>query len=176
VTQEQHYYPLGMAMSGVVNTKYNMLFMKKINAALAFFVVQPFLSSCDDKNLLYGSGTHVYSEKIHLECAGDSVIKKLTVLKATKAFGTSSSLTNGFISENKDFYSFVFVSNESKFALHVDVLAHTSNTTNILLNGIDDFNQENKWKAFNRDLTDAEKKEILTWFNSKVISSIKCNK
>ncbi|WP_223651366.1 hypothetical protein [Hymenobacter psoromatis] len=143
--------------------------MKKVLIISAAVLLQQLLTAC------YGAGTHPYSREVKLDCPADTVIHRLSVLKAAGGFGANNYGVDGYHDENKQFYTFRLISNEHNFCLQLDVIAHTSKQTGILLNGIDDYSQGGRWQAFDRDLTDSKKQEVITWFKQKVATTIQCN-
>ena len=139
--------------------------MKIMGRLLAYCCFSAWLlSSCG----ALGAGSHAYCESILVACPGDTLIKRLTLLKTSGRYDDARSFPDGPGEEPNAPHSFYFYNGEHKFLVHLEAPGHTPTTTALHIAGIRNFTRGSEWQSFNRDVSEAKKREVMAWFNGAI--------
>lgn len=139
--------------------------MKILLRLLAYYCFSAWLlSSCG----ALGAGSHAYCESVLVACPGDTLIRRLTLLKTSGRYDDARSFPDGPGEEPNAPQSFYFYDGEHKFLVHLEAPRHTPTTTALHIAGIKDFTLGNEWQSFNRDVNEAKKREVTAWFTRTI--------
>lgn len=124
---------------------------------------------------LLGAGSHVYCESVLVACPSDSIIQRLTALKATGRFDDIRSFSDRPEEDRiSSPYAFYFYDPEHHFLVLLEVPLHTPTHTDLHVRAIKDFTVSTKWQDFNNDVTEAKKTEVLAWFKRAIRPTLAC--
>ena len=150
----------------------------KLNKATVFllFILDLLTVSCGMQK--FAAGSYPYAERIRIDCPGDSIVKRLIILKSTGRYSYSDFYADGAGKENSPWYDFYFYSRERKFLLHLNVITHTPKAATISLINIKDFstNTDDQWLEINRHVSADKKQEVMSWFEKEIRPAIDCSK
>jgi hypothetical protein len=121
-----------------------------------------------------GAGSHVYCKSISLNCPSDTILARLTSLKASGQYDDARSFPDIRAREGYLPYSFYFYDHTHNFLVRLEAPAHTPKNTEIHLAGIKYFNGSGNWQGFTEHVPKEKKKEVLAWFDSNIRPALGC--
>ena len=69
---------------------------------------------------------------------------------------------------------FYFYDLKHHFLVFLEMPLHTPTRTDVHINAINDFTTSNEWQGFNKNVTEAKRKEVLAWFEQVIRPTLAC--
>jgi len=127
------------------------------------------LASCDLN--AFSAGSYPYAEQVSSACPRDSVVARLTRLKASGAYDNAYSFPDG-PSESGPYYQFYFFSRETNCIVLVAVTGARKSL--VLLASIKEPQAGSKWQDINHGLAKERQLRVLSWFNKVIQPRLMC--
>lgn len=134
-------------------------------------LVPALVSSCD----MFSAGSYPYAESVYSACRRDTLISRLTRLKASGAYDHVYSFTDGPAEPSSPYYSFYFYSKETRCILFAVVGAGFGNREDaVLLVSLKEPRPDSHWQDFNHGLDEQRQRQVIAWFDEKIKPAITC--
>ncbi len=126
------------------------------------------VSSCD----VFSAGSYPYAEDVYSACRRDTLISRLTRLKASGAFDHPYSFAD---SPRKSPYAgFYFYSKENNCILFTVVSPGFDKESAVLLVSLKQPRPDSQWQDFNHGLDEQRQQKVMAWFDRNIKPAITC--
>ncbi len=137
---------------------------------LMFLLVSALVSSCD----LFSAGSYPFGEGVYSACRRDTIISRLTRLKASSAFDHAYSFADIPNPPESPYASFYFYSQENNGVLHLVVGPGFDKEDAVVLVGLKEPRPGSQWQDFNHGLDKQRQQKVMAWFEEKIKPAIAC--
>ncbi|NVO32863.1 hypothetical protein [Hymenobacter lapidiphilus] len=121
------------------------------------------------------AGSYGYAEDVNSACRRDTIISRLTRLKASGLYDHPYSFPDGPSEPPSPYYSFYFYSKENNCILFTVVSPGYDKEAAVLLVSVKEPRPDSQWQDFNHGLDEQRQQKVLAWFNEKIKPTITCN-